>query len=338
MNPHLPLLTLLNNALNARSDFIDVHHEGAFRLFNGFVEGYSELVVDVYGETAVIHDYSMESMGDGSAVSVVIEWLRESFSWLGTIIVKIRRGATQQEKRGTVVWKRHPKTAVTRHIREHGVRYAIDLMMNRDTSFYLDTRNLRRWAIDHLAGKSILNTFAYTGSLGVAAAAGGASRVVHIDRNRQFLNVAKTSYTLNGFPIDKKDFQTADFWPQTNKLKRQGEHFDCVFIDPPFFSTTSKGQVDLSKNVIRLINKVRPLVKNSGHIVAINNALFYSGRDYMDALRSLCKGGYVEIEQLIPVPPDFIGHAPTLYNSQLPSPAPFNHPTKIAILKIRHRN
>ena len=52
----------------------------------------------------------------------------------------------------------------------------------------------------HLAGKTVLNTFAYTGSLGVAARAGGAARVVHLDLSRAFLNVAKDSYARNGFP------------------------------------------------------------------------------------------------------------------------------------------
>ena len=89
--------------------------------------------------------------------------------------------------------------AVDRKIRENDTWYAIDPMINRDASLYLDTRNVRLWARQNLRDKSVLNTFAYTGSLGVAALAGGASRVVQLDLNRQFLNVAKDSYTLNGF-------------------------------------------------------------------------------------------------------------------------------------------
>ena len=97
-------------------------------------------------------------------------------------------------------------------MREHGVWYAVELQLNRDASLYLDTRNLREWILRKLHGQRVLNTFAYTGSLGIAArAAAGAARVVHLDLNRAFLNVAKTSYTLNGFPIHKPDFQTGDF-------------------------------------------------------------------------------------------------------------------------------
>jgi 23S rRNA (cytosine1962-C5)-methyltransferase len=83
--------------------------------------------------------------------------------------------------------------------------------LNADSSLYLDTRLLRAWASEHLGGKRVLNTFAYTGSLGVAAQAGGAARVVQLDLNRRFLNLAKDSYTLNGFPIHKSDFMQVIF-------------------------------------------------------------------------------------------------------------------------------
>lgn len=119
--------------------------------------------------------------------------------------------------------------------------------MNQDASFYLDTRNVRRWALDNLAGKTVLNTFAYTGSLGVAAQAAGAqaaqaSRVVQTDLNKRFLNVAKTSYTLNGFPVDKKLFQAGDFWRQMSQFKRAGEQFDCVFWTRPFSRKRLRGR------------------------------------------------------------------------------------------------
>ena len=209
--------------------------------------------------------------------------------------------------------------------------------MNRDASFYLDTRHLRRWILDHLAGKTVLNTFAYTGSLGVAAVAAGATRVVQSDLNRQFLNVAKTSHTLNGFPINKKLFHSADFFPHINRLKRAGERFDCVLIDPPFFSQTQHGKVDLANNVTRLINKVRPIVNSGGQIVVINNALFFSGGDFWAALESLC-GPYVEIAGTVDISADFTGYPHTCLTPPITDPAPFYHLTKIVILNIYHKH
>jgi 23S rRNA (cytosine1962-C5)-methyltransferase len=208
-------------------------------------------------------------------------------------------------------------------------------MMNRDASFYLDTRNLRQWLIDNMRDKTVLNTFAYTGSLGVAAVAGGASRVVQLDLNRQFLNLAKDSYTLNGFPIRKGDFVAADFFPAISQFKNRKESFDCVIIDPPFFSTTSRGKVDQVHESARLINKVRPLISDGGILIAINNALYVSGQEYRATLDALCKDGYLRIRELMSVPQDMAGY--NNVTAPITDPSPFNHSTKIAILDVKRK-
>lgn len=237
----------------------------------------------------------------------------------------------QEERRGLLLFGDRPD----RKILENGVWYAVDLTMNRDASFYLDTRNLRHWLKENTKGQTVLNAFAYTGSLGVAAAAGGAVRVVQLDRYRKFLNLAKESHTLNGSPIQDSDLIAADFFPATARFKQNGELFDLVIIDPPFFSTTSKGKVDQENESARLINKVRPLVKDGGTLVAINNALYVSGREYMQTLESLSQDGYLSIRELIPVPEDMTGY--NRVSPEITDPSPFNHSTKIAILDVKRK-
>jgi 23S rRNA (cytosine1962-C5)-methyltransferase len=324
---------ILDGAINARAQLFDARHESAFRLFNGFTEGCPALVVDLYAATLVLSNYADPPEQGAPLLEAAQEWLLSRLPWVRAAIVKTRNSSQAEERQGRLVYG----TSADRRIREHGVWYAIDITMNRDASLYLDTRNLRGWALKHLAEKTVLNTFAYTGSLGVAAQAGGAARVVHLDRNRRFLNVAKTSYSLNGFPMHKQDFHVGDFWPQINRLKRAGERFDCVFLDPPFFAATQKGVVDLAHNHSRLINKVRPLINDGGYLVAINNALFVSGAAYMEALEALCADGYMAIEELIPVPADFTGYEHTRVAPPIVDPAPFNHATKIVVLRIRRK-
>jgi len=328
-----PIVDLLEGAITAREALFDAQHQTAFRLFNGFTEGWPSLVIDIYAGTIVLHNYADPPEDGASAVYVAQNFLQDCFPWVHTMVLKTRHGLTVPEKHGTVVYG----STTDRLVLEHKVKYAIDLQMNQDTSLYLDTRNLRRWALRHLKDKSVLNAFAYTGSFGVAAMAGSATQVVHIDRNHRFLNIAKISYSLNNLPINKSDFRSGDFWLNISRLKRAGDRFDCVFIDPPFFAATKKGTVNLMDNNVRLINKVRPLINDGGYLVAINNALFLSGKAYMETLESLCADGYLQIEELIPVPSDFTGY-PQTQVSQLPvDPAPFNHATKIAIMKVRRK-
>jgi 23S rRNA (cytosine1962-C5)-methyltransferase len=330
----MSLTDLISNALAARISLLDSRHETAFRLFNGFTEGCPDLVIDLYATTLVIHNYA-EQIEQGAALAgEAVSVLRDRLPWLNAGVIKTRNGKTAEEKRGQILFG----AALDNKVREHGVWYALDLTLNRDASLYLDTRNLREWAIKHLNGKTVLNTFAYTGSLGAAAYAGRAARVVQLDRNRQFLNLAKTSCTLNGFPINKQDFLAGDFFTEVSRLKRTGVRFDCVFIDPPFFSTTTKGKVDLVNDSARLINKVRPLINNGGYLVAINNALYVSGRAYMQALEALCADGYLQVAELIPIPPDFTGYPETRVGQPITDPAPFNHSTKIAVLRVRRKS
>lgn len=326
---------LLERALDARAAWLaDPAHESACRLFHGFAEGCPALAVDLYAATVVLHDYA-EAPADGAAlVAAALPVLRARLPWLRAGVLKTRRGPGAQEKRGVLLFG----DTADRQVREHGVWYAIDLQMNRDASLYLDTRNLRQWAIQNLRGRRVLNTFAYTGSLGVAALAGGAAHVVQLDRNPRFLEVARASGALNALPDDMHECLVGDFFPVIARLKRSGRRFDCVVVDPPFFSATDRGVVDLATNSTRLINKVRPLINDGGSLVVINNALFVSGRAFHESLETLCADGYLEIAELIPVPDDFTGTAATRAGGPpITDPAPFNHATKIAVLRVRRK-
>lgn len=326
-----PVTSLLEKALASRAPILDPKNESAFRLFNGFTEGCPDLIIDIYAATAVIYNYASNPEDGAPLVQEAQQFLTASMPGLRTMLLKTRNSSKQEEKRGKLIFG----TELDRKIKEHGVWYSINLTLNRDASLYLDTRNLRKWLIENIKGKSLLNTFAYTGSLGVAALKGEASRVVQIDLDRDFLNIAKTSYTLNGFPIQKGDFISRDFFEQVSNMKRNKTFYDCVIIDPPFFSTTPNGRVDQEKEGARLINKVRPLINDGGWLIAINNALYVSGSEYMQTLEELCKDGYLKVRELIPVPKDFTGYYPV--GSPITDPSPFNHSTKIAILDVRRK-
>ena len=328
---HPTIISLLEKAAAPRSHLLDPRHVSAFRLFNGFYEGCPGLALDIYGRTLVAQDHADDPAQNQTLIQEAVSYLRGSLDWLNAGIIKTRNSNLAEEQRGQLIFGGDPDT----RIKEHGVWYAINLTMNRDAGFYLDTSDLRKWLIENARGKSVLNTFAYTGSLGAAALAGGASRVVQTDRNRQFLNLAKDSYSLNGFPIRKQDFIAQDFFPAVARFKSTKQPFDCVILDPPFFSATSKGRVDLVHESARLINKVRPLINDGGNLIAINNALYVSGKDYMRSLEELCKDGYLKIKELIPVPEGFIGYDPI--GKPITDPAPFNHSTKIAVLDVRRK-
>jgi 23S rRNA (cytosine1962-C5)-methyltransferase len=324
---------LLEEAVKARGDFFDPAHESAVRLFNGFYEGCPLLSVDILARTAVIHNYAEPPEKGSVNVAEALGALERLLPWIRTVILKTRAGAAPEERRGVIIRGTEPD----RVIREHGVLYAVDPLISRDTGFFLDTRNLRGWALRNLKDKTVLNTFAHTGSLGVAALAGGAARVVQLDKSARFLETAKKSCALNGLPVVKGDYIAGDFWVQSSRLRRAGALFDCVFLDPPFFAAGRGGTVSLDKGLSALINKVRPLISDGGFLAAVSNALFVSGKEYMAELENLCSSGYLRIAELIPVPRDFIGYSKGGEAANITDPAPFNHSTKIVILEVHRK-
>ena len=333
MSP-VDLAARLDLAFSARKTLVGDRKDAAVRLFAGFVEGPAELVVDLFGRTLVVHDYA--EGGDEAAVKLAVDVATRQFPSVRAAVAKLRRSADPLERNGRVVLGEEKD--LDRFVREDGVAYALALTMNRDASFYVDTRLLRAWARSNLAGKRVLNTFAYTGSLGVAAMAAPAREVLHVDRNKQFLNVAKDSYVKNGFPIRRADFLALDFFDAVSRLKREDALFDAVFVDPPFFSTTDRGKVDLEEEGTRVLDKVRPLVGHGGALVVVNNALFVSGAAWIRKLEAICASGYASIETLVGVPDDAKGYPETRVAAPPTDPSPFEHPTKIAVLRVERKD
>lgn len=323
----------LQAALAARKELIDPDRQSAIRLFNGFYEGCPELVADVYARTLVLFGYGRSPEEDQARLQEAQDLLLERLPWLQSVVWKIRRARDRQLRQGVVRFGESPAQA----IREHGVWYAVDLLMNQDASFYLDTRLLRSWLLQQAAGWRVLNMFAYTGSLGAVALAGGAARVVQVDRSRKFLALADRTLQLNGLDPERMELQAGDFFKRAAAFRNQERTFECVIVDPPYFSTTRAGRVDMAAESVRVINKVRPLVADGGWLVVINNALYLGGADFERALRELAADGYLELADRIDVPEDVTGY-PDIRRREPPAdPAPFNHPTKIALLRVHRK-
>jgi 23S rRNA (cytosine1962-C5)-methyltransferase len=331
--PFDDLTNRLDLALRVRLDRFDIEHRAALRLFAGFYEGCPDLIADLYAQTLVLFDYNKDGQTKENNLQIAQDYYLSKFPWIECVVQKKRHTPNFMVRQGLVTYGNKPASQIT----ENGITYTIDLLMNQDASFYIDTRNFRSWLFKKAAGWQVLNTFAYTGSLGIAALAGGAARVIQTDQSKKFLALAHQSVIANHYDLARMKLRVTDFFSEVARLKRENTLFDCVILDPPFFSSTSKGTVDLVNQSTRLINKVRPLIKDGGWLVTINNALFLEGKDYIQSLEILCQDGYLSIEQTIPIPEDVTGFPETISSHPPVDPAPFNHPTKIALLRIKRK-
>ena len=330
------IAALLNRCITARLPLISPHHDNAVRLFNGFAEGLPTLSIDLYARTVVIHDYTKSDFGDDALTDEALKAVQKLLPWVTAAVVKVRHAKQLQTRNGRLTLGQEKDVA--KRVRENGVAYAVAPMAQRDVGLYLDTRNLREWLKKNLSGARVLNTFAYTGSLGVAALAGGAREVIHTDMNKALLDVAKTSYSMNGFEISRSHFKVGDFFDVMGKLKREKGLFDCALVDPPYLSVTEQGRVELEKEGARVLNRVRPLIADGGRLIVVNNAVFLSGAEFMKQLEALCADGYSSIEETIAVADDAAGFSATRVGAFAVDPAPFNHSTKIAVLRVKRKD
>ncbi len=327
MNEQQNKLTMIIEAVKRRGPV----EEGAevTRLFNGFYEGVPDLVLERYGRALVVFDHSDGAVSQ-ALVREIADWALAAIKGLDCVLLKQRQHPDEEHRKGILIaGESFPDSVV-----ELGIRYGLDLRMHQDASFYPDTRELRRWLLAHAAGKKILNTFAYTGSLGVAAGVGGAARVVQTDINRKFLSLARRSWELNGLDPGSCEALVGDFFRVVGRLRRAERLFDILIMDPPFFSATKAGRVDLQAGMTRLINKARPLAAHESTLVVINNALFLSGAAFKAELDRLCQSEYLSFEGIIPIPPEIMGYPETIVDNPPADPAPFNHSTKIALLHV----
>ncbi len=323
---------LLKTCLEVRQKDPSLQNTQAFRLLNGFYEGLPGLVVDKFDRTLLIKNFDRDENAFDWLMDACVTFYKTALPDLNAVIVKKRHTKNDQSRQGVV-----PEGKPSETIKENGVLYALDLLLNQDDSFYLDTRILRTWLKHNMAGKTVLNTFAYTGALGIAALAGGAKHVTQSDLSQKFLNVAEKSASLNG-SAGEHQVLSGDYFKSMARLKNQGKLFDCVIVDPPLFSKTAAGEVSLLKNWVSLVNKARPLVGHEGYLILINNALFLSGEALQAKIQTMCASGYMAMAETIDVPHDITGYPSTIIEKPPADPKPYNHPTKISITRVSRKD
>lgn len=129
-----------------------------------------------------------------------------------------------------------------------------------DTGLFLDHRPLRARVRSEAKGKSVLNLFAYTGSISVFAAKGG-GRTTTLDMSNTYLEWTRRNFRLNNIPLDEHVIERADCvaWLQ----KKVTEKYDIIVLDPPSFSNSKRmddvfdvqqDHVELVKNCVARLN------------------------------------------------------------------------------------
>jgi 23S rRNA (cytosine1962-C5)-methyltransferase len=169
-------------------------------------------------------------------------------------------------------------------------------------------------------GKSLLNLFAYTCGVGIAAAKAGARFVVNVDFAESSLSIGKESARLNSLPVRPRFVKCDAFaamrqysglgqaqrvrgklMPPFPQLERQA--FDLVFLDPPRYARSPFGVVDLVNDYAAVFKPALLCVAEGGTLICTNNVADVRRDAWLDQLqRSAAKAGRPirEMEWILP--------------------------------------
>jgi 23S rRNA (cytosine1962-C5)-methyltransferase len=155
------------------------------------------------------------------------------------------------------------------HFVEDGLTLAVDIASGQKTGAYLDLRGLRREvAAAPLAGARVLNLFAYTGTLGRAAATAGAATIVQVDSSERALAFAAAHHASAASPSPASfRFVVADVFEWLPGFT--DEPFDLVIVDPPAMTTRAAQVPSVLAAYRKLYRAAARQVRPGGSLVAV---------------------------------------------------------------------
>ncbi len=203
----------------------------AFRLVHGEGDFLPGLVVDIYGDTAVMqaHSPGMHFARDIIARRLV------ALEGLGVANVYYKSETTLPYKAHLDPQNDYIVGSYTHDVAmENGLRFHIDWLRGQKTGFFVDQRDNRDLLRRYSAGRSVLNMFCYTGGFSVYALAGGAHEVVSVDSSAKAISLTDANVELN-FPGDTRhSSQAIDAFKYLDAMEA-GRH-DLIILDPPAFA------------------------------------------------------------------------------------------------------
>jgi 23S rRNA (cytosine1962-C5)-methyltransferase len=228
----------------------------ALRLLHGESDGLPGVIADRYAGTLVVQ---LLSAGAERWRSTLIEQLGELS---GCERVYERSDAEARQLEGLPArdaWVSGAAGEAVVEIREHGLRYAVDVAHGQKTGFYLDQRDNRARMGALSRDREVLNCFCYTGGFTLSALAGGARSVLSVDSSAAVLRAAQANAERNGLAAGAHWLQ-GDVFRVLRELNVEQRRFDLIVLDPPKFAPTPKdteraarGYKDINLNALRLL-------------------------------------------------------------------------------------
>lgn len=297
----------VDHALALRRALGLVDGRSAYRIVNGEGDGLPGLWADIYGPFGVVSAASRGLLPYARLLAeAALGATGDPPLGIRGVVIKVRGKDPQDRSHKDEVMGDTPPEKLVVH--ELDVPYEVHLLGALNVGLFCDLREHRRGLHRFVAGRRVLNTFAYTGALSVTAARAGARAVTTVDLSSGVIAWARENFRLSGL-----DPQDARFRFEVSDVRRfmEREHdrrttYDTIILDPPTVSAARASQWSMKKDYPDLIALATKLLPAEGGFLWVSantrrgpNVI----RHVQDGLRRASRRGVVV--ELGGLPPDF---------------------------------
>ena len=202
----------------------------AFRLVHGEGDFLPGLIIDIYGNTAVMQAHSPGMHIARETIAHALTRLPENL--VCNVYYKSEttlQYMARESQNYYIIGGYETNIAV-----ENGLKFKVDWLKGQKTGFFVDQRYNRSLLEQYSKGRRVLNMFCYTGGFSFYAMRGGATQVHSVDSSSKAIQLTNDNVALNfpednrheAFACDAFDF-LANMEPQT---------YDLIILDPPAFA------------------------------------------------------------------------------------------------------
>lgn len=296
---------ILRRALNLlRAD------NNIFRLVHGEGDRLPGLIVDIYGETAVMQAHSV---GMHYARHQIAQSLQRI---LGNSVTQVYYKsettlpykANLEELDGPLLGNVSNNNVAV----ENDLRFHIDWLRGQKTGFFIDQRE-NRLLLQHYSNKRyVLNMFCYTGGFSVYALRGGAQEVVSVDSSAKAIDLTNANVALNYPNCDHHKAYAEDAF---RFLDKADDAYDLIVLDPPAFAKHKEAVRNALKGYTRLNLQAMRKIKRSGILFTFSCSQAISKDQFRLAVFTAAaqSGRYVRILHQLHQPAD---HPVNIYHPE----------------------
>ena len=262
----------LSSALKMRQaiGIADNPDNNTYRLVHGEGDNLPGLIIDVYGQTAVMQAHSIGMhLCRKEIARALIDVMESRISHIYYKSETTLPFMTADDMNGFLYGNSDDNIAT-----ENGLKFRVDWLKGQKTGFFVDQRENRSLLEKFSKGKRVLNMFCYTGGFSFYAMRGGAELVHSVDSSAKAIELTKQNVELN-FPGDSRhEAYCEDAFKflesigtnhnsQLSILNSQLS-YNLIILDPPAFAKHRGALHNALKGYTRLNQKAFEKIEKGG--------------------------------------------------------------------------